>query len=37
VLPQSSIGQAIAYTLRRIDNMALYLADGKIEIDNKLV
>ena len=37
VLPKSSIGQAIAYTLRRMDNMVLYLADGKIEIDNNLV
>ncbi len=37
VLPKSVIGKAIAYTLRRMDNMALYLIHGDIEIDNNLV
>jgi len=37
VLPQSAMGKAIAYALRRIDNMALYLVHGDIEIDNNLV
>ena len=37
VLPQSTIGKAIAYALRRMDNMALYLIYGDIEIDNNLV
>lgn len=37
VLPQSTIGKAIAYALRRMDNMALYLIHGDIEIDNNLV
>ena len=37
VLPQSAIGKAIAYALRRMNNMALYLTNGAIEIDNNLV
>ncbi len=37
VLPQSAMGKAIAYALRRMDNMALYLIHGDIEIDNNLV
>jgi transposase len=37
VLPKSAIGEAIAYALRRMGNMELYLVDGKIEIDNNLV
>jgi transposase len=37
VLPQSAIGKAIAYALRRWENMKRYLTDGKIEIDNNLV
>lgn len=37
VLPKSKIGQAIAYALKRCKNMAFYLIDGKIEIDNNFV
>jgi transposase len=37
VLPKSKIGQAIAYALRRCKNMAFYLIDGKLEIDNNFV
>jgi transposase len=37
VTPASAIGKAIQYALRRWDNMAMYLRDGKIEIDNNLV
>ena len=37
VLPQSAMGKAITYALRRMDNMALYLVYGDIEIDNNLV
>ncbi len=34
VLPKSSIGKAIAYTLKIFDNLKQYIYDGKFEIDN---
>lgn len=37
VLPKSSIGKAIAYARSRWPNMARYLTDGALEIDNNLV
>lgn len=37
VLPKSAIGGAIAYTLKRRENLARYLDDGRLEIDNNLV
>ena len=37
VTPSSSIGKAIQYALNRWKNMAWFLADGNIEIDNNLV
>ena len=37
VLPQSLIGKAVAYTLRRIKGLSLYIQDGSLEIDNNLV
>jgi transposase len=36
-LPQSLIGQAIDYTLSQWPTLGVYLADGRIEIDNNLV
>ena len=37
VLPKSSIGQAIYYSLQRWDKLMLYTTNGKLEIDNNLV
>jgi transposase len=37
VLPKSSIGEAIAYSLARWDKLCIYATDGKLEIDNNLV
>lgn len=37
VLPQSVIGKAIAYALKRWDKLMVYTTDGKLEIDNNLV
>lgn len=37
VLPKSSIGQALHYSLERFDKLMLYTTDGKLEIDNNLV
>lgn len=37
VLPESSFGKAIAYSLKRWKKLSLYLTDGKLEIDNNLV
>ncbi|MBK7936057.1 MAG: IS66 family transposase [Lewinellaceae bacterium] len=37
VLPKSPIGSAIAYTLKRKENLGRFLDDGRIEIDNNLV
>jgi len=34
VLPKSSIGKAIAYTLNIFDNLKQYIYDGRFEIDN---
>lgn len=36
-LPESTIGKAIAYSLRRWDKLCLYTTDGKLQIDNNLV
>lgn len=36
-LPESVIGKAIAYSLRRWDKLCLYTTDGKLQIDNNLV
>ena len=35
--PASAIGQAIRYALNRWENMGVFLADGRVEIDNNLV
>lgn len=35
--PQSLIGKAFAYSLRRWDKLCLYSTDGKLEIDNNLI
>ncbi len=37
VLPKSSIGEAIAYSLARWEKLCIYASDGKLEIDNNLV
>ena len=37
VLPKSSIGKAIAYTLTLWDRIKNYLLDGKLEIDNNWI
>ena len=37
VLPQSAIGNAIAYSLSRWDKLKVYTQDGHLEIDNNLV
>ena len=37
VLPKSRIGKAVAYARARWANMARYLSDGALEIDNNLV
>lgn len=37
VLPQSSIGKAIFYSLSRWKKLSLYAENGKLEIDNNLV
>lgn len=36
-LPESSIGKAIAYSLRRWDKLCIYTTDGRLQIDNNLV
>src|SRR5690606_13987963 len=36
-LPESKIGKAIAYSLRRWEKLCLYTTDGKLQIDNNLV
>lgn len=37
VLPKSTIGEALHYSLQRWDKLMLYTTDGKLEIDNNLV
>ena len=37
VLPKSTIGQALHYSLERFDKLMRYCADGKLEIDNNLI
>jgi transposase len=37
VLPKSAIGKALAYSLQRWDKLSLYIADGRINIDNNPV
>lgn len=37
VLPKSTIGQALHYSLERFDKLMIYASDGKLEIDNNLV
>lgn len=37
VLPKSTIGQALHYSLERFDKLMRYTTDGKLEIDNNLV
>lgn len=37
VLPKSTIGQALHYSLERFDKLMLYTSNGKLEIDNNLV
>jgi transposase len=36
-LPESHIGKAIAYSLRRWDKLCIYTTDGRLQIDNNLV
>lgn len=37
VLPQSTIGQALHYSLQRWDKLCVYTMDGRLHIDNNLV
>lgn len=37
VLPKSTIGEAMAYSLARWKRLCIYAQDGKLEIDNNLV
>lgn len=37
ILPQSTIGQAMYYSLQRWDKLMRYTTDGRLEIDNNLV
>lgn len=37
VLPKSTIGQALHYSLERFDKLMIYTSDGILEIDNNLV
>ena len=37
MLPQSLLGQAIAYALGQWPTLTVYLEDGRVEIDNNLV
>jgi len=37
VLPKSTIGQALHYSLERFDKLMIYATDGKLEVDNNLV
>ena len=37
VLPQSPIGKALSYALRRKKQLMYYLQDGQVEIDNNLI
>ena len=37
ILPQSTIGQAMHYSLQRWDKLMRYTTDGRLEIDNNLV
>lgn len=36
-LPESPLGKAISYALKRWDKLLMYITDGKLEIDNNLV
>ena len=36
-LPQSAFGKAMTYSINQRPELARYLADGRIEIDNNLV
>ena len=37
VIPQSTIGKALSYSLQRWDKLCLYTQDGRLRIDNNLV
>ncbi|NOT36668.1 MAG: transposase [Saprospiraceae bacterium] len=37
ILPQSPIGKAIAYSLKRWDKLIRYIEHGDVEIDNNLI
>jgi transposase len=37
VLPQSTIGQALHYSLQRWDKLCLYTTDGRLQIDNNRI
>lgn len=37
VLPKSSIGKALAYSMERWQKLSLYITDGRLNIDNNLV
>jgi hypothetical protein len=34
VLPKSSIGKALGYSIQRWDQLMIYAGDGKLNIDN---
>ncbi len=37
VVPQSTIGKALSYSLQRWDKLSRYTTDGRLQIDNNLV
>jgi transposase len=37
ILPKSQLGKAVAYAVRNWDRLGMFLADGRLEIDNNLV
>lgn len=37
VLPQSTIGQALHYSLQRWDKLCIYTTNGRLQIDNNLI
>lgn len=37
ILPQSAIGKALSYSLKRWDKLSLYTTNAKLQIDNNLV
>ena len=37
MIPQSTIGKALSYSLQRWDKLCLYTTNGRLQIDNNLV